>query len=84
MYRQDLTHVVMYAKHGKPDAPPAMAGQPQGRLMVQRIRECGKSKCRPVMGWMRVAISPGAKARPLPRGLAWQESLINRAKEEGR
>ena len=42
--------VVMYAEHGKPDAPPETAGQPQGRLMAQRVKESGESECCPVMG----------------------------------
>src|SRR5436309_8496708 len=76
--------VVMYAEHGKPDAPPATAGQPQGRLMVQRVDESGESECRSVMERIRVATSPGAKASPLPHGLPWQGSLRNRDQEEGR
>src|SRR3954471_8581983 len=76
--------VVMYAEHGKPDAPPATAGQPQGRLMVQRVKECGQSERCSVMERIRVATLPGAKASPLPRGLPWQESLRNRDQEEGR
>ncbi|QDL38515.1 hypothetical protein EUB48_15380 [Rhodoferax sediminis] len=76
--------VVMYAEHGKPDAPPDTAGQPQGRLLAQRVKECGESEGRPVIGRIRVATSPGAKASRLPRGLPWQESLINCEQEEGR
>jgi hypothetical protein len=75
---------VMYAEHGKPDAPPETAGQPQGRLMVQRVEERGESECRSVIDWIRVAISLGAKASPLPQGLPWQESLRNRDREECR
>lgn len=76
--------VVMYAEHGKPDAPPATAGQPQGRLMVQRVEESGESEGRSVTERIRIATSPGAKASPLPQGLPWQESLRNRDREEGR
>jgi hypothetical protein len=76
--------VVMYAEHGKPDAPPGTAGQPRGRLMVQRVEDSGESECRSVMEWIRVAILPGAKASPLPRGRPWQKSLRNRDQEEGR
>ena len=76
--------VVMYAEHGKPDAPPATAGQPQGRLMAQRVEERGESECRSVIGRIRVATSPGAKASPLPHGLPWRESLRNRDQEECR
>ena len=76
--------VVMHAEHGKPDAPPATAGQPQGRLMARRVKECGQSERRSVIERIRVATSPVAKASPLPRGLPWQESLRNRAQEEGR
>jgi hypothetical protein len=76
--------IVMYAEHGKPDASPETAGQPQGRLLAQRVKECGESQCRPVIGRIRVATSPDAKASRLPRGLSWQESLINCEQEEGR
>ncbi len=75
---------VMDAEHGKPDAPPATAGQPQGRLMEQRVEECGESERRAVMERIRVATSPGAKASPLPHGLPWRESLRNRDQEESR
>jgi hypothetical protein len=47
--------VVMFAEHGKPDAPPATAGQLQGRLMAQRVKESGKSEGRPVIERIRVA-----------------------------
>jgi hypothetical protein len=76
--------VVMVAEHGKPDASPETAGQPQGRLLAQRVEECGESERRPVIGRIRVATSPGAKASPLLRGLPWQESLTNCDQEEGR
>jgi hypothetical protein len=69
--------VVMYAQHGKPDAPPETAGQPQGRLLVQRVKECGESEGRSVIGRIRGATSPGAKASRLPCGLSWQENLRN-------
>lgn len=55
--------VVVCAEHGKPDAPPAMAGQPQGRLMAQRVKESGASERRSVIERIRVATLPGAKAR---------------------
>ena len=76
--------VVMVAEHGKPDAPPVTAGQPQGRLMAQWVKERGESEGCSVMERIRVATSPGAKASPLPHGLPWQENLRNRNQEEGR
>lgn len=76
--------VVMFVEHGKPDASPATAGQPQGRLLTQRVKERGKSECRSLMGRIRVVTSLDAKASPLPHGLLWQESLRNRDKEESR
>lgn len=76
--------VVMYAEHGKPDASPATAGQPQGRLMAQRVEECGESECRSVIERIRVVTLPGAKASPLPHGLSWQENLRHCDQEEGR
>jgi len=76
--------VVMCAEHGKPDESPATAGRPQGRLMAQRVKECGASEGRSVIERIRVATSPGAKASRLPRGLPWQERLKNRDQEEGR
>jgi hypothetical protein len=75
---------VMYAEHGKPDTPPATAGQPQGRLMAQRVEESGESEGRSVIERIRVATLPGAKASPLPHGLPWRETLRNRDEEEGR
>ncbi len=45
---------VVYAEHGKPDTSPETAGQPQGKLMAQRVKECGKSERRPVMGRIQV------------------------------
>lgn len=55
-------HAVMCAEHGKPDELPATAGQPQGRLLAQRVKECGASERRSVIKWIRAATSPGAKA----------------------
>jgi hypothetical protein len=54
--------VVMCAEHGKPDESPATAGQPQGRLMAQRVKECGASEGRSVIERIRVETSPGVKA----------------------
>jgi len=76
--------VVMFEEHGKPNTPPVTAGQPQGRLMAQWVKECGESECRSVTDWIRVVTLPGAKASPLPLGRLWQESLRNRNQEEGR
>ena len=53
---------VMCAEHGKPDEPPATAGQPQGRLRAQRVQECGASEGRSVIERIRAGTSPGAKA----------------------
>lgn len=55
--------VVMCTEHGKPDAPPATAGQPQGRLRAQRVKESGASERHSVIERIRVATLPGAKAR---------------------
>ena len=54
--------VVMCAEHGKPDESPATAGRPQGRLMAQRVEECGASEGRSVIERIRAEILPGAKA----------------------
>jgi hypothetical protein len=54
---------VMCAEHGKPDEPPATAGRPQGRLMAQRVEECGASEGRSVIERIWTATSSGAKAR---------------------
>lgn len=75
--------VVMYAKHGKPDVPPATAGQPQGRLLAQRVKDCGESQGCSVIEQIREML-PGAKASRLPQGLSWQQILRNRASEESR
>ena len=53
--------VVMYAEHGKPDASPATAGQPQGRLMAQRVKERGESEGRSVIERIRVATNSARK-----------------------
>ena len=74
--------VVMFEEHGKPNTPPVTAGQPQGRLMAQWVKEGGESECRSVMG--RIRVLPGAKASPLLPGLSWRDSLKNCDKEEGR
>lgn len=54
--------VVMCAEHGKPDESPATAGRPQGRLMAQRVEECGASKGRSVIERIRAATWSDAKA----------------------
>lgn len=80
--------VVMGAEHGKPDESPRaarlMAGRPQGRLLAQRVKECGASEGHSVIEWIRAATSSGVKASRLPQGLPWQERLRNRDQEEGR
>ena len=75
--------VVMNAEHGKPDVPPATAGQPQGKLMAQRVKDCGESQGCSVIEQIRATL-PGAKASRLPQGLSWQQTLRNRASEESR
>ena len=55
--------VVMCAEHGKPDESPATASRPQGRLMAQRVEECGASEGRSVIERIRAETSPGVKAR---------------------
>ena len=75
--------VVMYAEHGKPDVSPATAGQPQGRLMAQWVKDCGESQGCSVIEQIRETL-PGAKASRLPQGLSWQQTLRNRASEESR
>ena len=54
--------VVMFAEHGKPDAPPVTAGQPQGKLMVQRVKESGASERRSVIERIRTGTLSGVKA----------------------
>ena len=76
--------VVMFEEHGKPNTPPVTAGQPQGRLMAQWVKECGESECWSVTDRIRVETLPDVKACPLPQGLPWQESLRNRNQEECR
>jgi IS5 family transposase len=71
------------AEHGKPDVPPATAGQPQGKLMAQRVKDCGESQGCSVIEQIRATL-PGAKASRLPQGLSWQQTLRNRASEESR
>jgi hypothetical protein len=42
---------------------------------TQRVKDCGKSQCHPVMGWIGVETLPHAKAGRLPHGLLLQHSL---------
>lgn len=56
------THSENHAKQGKPNVLPATAGEPQGTLLAQWVKECGESEGPAVMTGIRAATSPGAKA----------------------
>jgi hypothetical protein len=58
-------------------SPPGVE-RPQGPPMVVRVKDEGESEGRPVIGRIRGATFPGAKASPLPSGLASRESGANR------
>ena len=72
--RKDPTHSEMLAEQGKLVVSPETAGEPQGTLLVLRVKERGESECHPVIGWIEVVILPHAKAGRLPLGLSLQES----------
>ncbi|WP_306582278.1 hypothetical protein [Dokdonella sp.] len=55
-------HSENHAKQGKPNALPATAGEPQGTLLAQWVKECGESECLAVMDGIRAATSFDAKA----------------------
>ena len=72
------------AEQGKPVVLPATAGEPQGTLLVLRVKDYGKSERPPVMGWIPAARWPDAKAGRPPCGHSWRENLINRYTRESR
>jgi len=41
----------IHAEQGKPNGLPATAGEPQGALMAQWVKECGKSEGPACNGW---------------------------------
>jgi hypothetical protein len=47
---------------------------PQGKPMVMRVWDVGRSECRAVMARIRVATLPGTKVSPRPTGLTSQEN----------
>ena len=47
--------------------------EPQGTIMMLRVKDRGESERRPVIGRIGAATLPHAKAGRLPRGLALQE-----------
>lgn len=52
--RWDLTRTGMYTERGKPDVIPLGRGHRKMSSMRQRVKERGKRKCLPVMGWIGV------------------------------
>jgi hypothetical protein len=51
-YWRGPTRSEIYVEQGKPVVLAAMAGEPQGTLLVLRVWECGKGECHPLMGWI--------------------------------
>jgi hypothetical protein len=47
---------------------------PQGKPMVMRAWDVGRSECQAVMARIRVETSPGTKVSPRPTGLTSQEN----------
>jgi RNA-directed DNA polymerase len=82
--RRGPTRSEILAEQGKPVVLPATAGEPQGTLLVLRVKDCGKSESLPVTGRIPTAAWSDAKAGRLPRGHSWRENLINRYTGEGR
>src|SRR3546814_3022435 len=66
-------------KHGKPVSPPLGAGRPQGMLLVMRVKECGESECRPVMG--RIGVEPQGNIIPRESGQTSTWSFSTRSEE---
>lgn len=59
---------VYQEEHGKPVLSPEMAGEPQGKLMIMRVRDCGKSESQPVMGRIGIQNLFRPKGSRLPHG----------------
>ena len=73
-------------ERGNPVSLPAREGEPQGELMEVRAWDVGRSECRPVMGRIRVSMSPGTKVSPRPTGASLREDMENtlNGKSKGR
>ena len=55
-------------EHGKPVLSPEMAGEPQGKLLAVRVRDCGKSESLSVMGRIGIQNLFRPKGSRLPHG----------------
>ena len=64
-----------HAEQGKPIAPPATAGEPQGTLLARWVEDRGESERPAVMDGIRAETLPDAKAGRLPRGHSWRDNL---------
>jgi len=62
---------VAYVEHGKPDVPPGMAGDPQGKLRVQRVEESGESERCPVIGQIGIASRDNIISRESGQTSVW-------------
>jgi hypothetical protein len=47
--KKEPSHSVETSEQGKPDHPPETAGEPQGTLLGERVKEAGESKSGAVM-----------------------------------
>lgn len=59
---------VYQEEHGKPVLSPEMAGEPQGKLLTVRVRDCGKSESLLVMGRIGIQNLFRSKEGRLPHG----------------
>jgi len=59
---------VYQEEHGKPVLSPEMAGEPQGKLLAVRVRDCGKSESLSVMGRIGIQNLFRSKESRLPHG----------------
>ena len=59
---------VYQEEHGKPVLSPKMAGEPQGKLLAMRVRDCGKSESQHVMGRIGIQNLFRSKESRLPQG----------------
>lgn len=87
VYSRYPTHSEIYAEQGKPVVSPLLAGEPQGTLLVLRVKDDGESERRSVMVRIGVVRSPHTKVGRLPFGLSSQksnENLLDAKKANGR
>lgn len=76
--RRDPPRSEASAEQGKPIALPETAGEPQGTLLVLRVKEGGESEGPAVIAGIRAATSLDTKVGRLPLGHSWRENMTKR------